>query len=266
MKVACRIVAVLVLAFLLAPIVVVVLSSFFESGFIEVPLSQPSLKWYSQFFSSDEWILTAADSVVIAFVVAVASTALALTTALVTARRHFWGRASFEFMILVPLVLPHAAMGVVMLTVIGSLGWNGTYSGIVLAHTILALPFAYRPILNNMRSLEKDVEEAAMNLGATPVVMFFKVILPLMRPGIVTALIFSFIISFDESTVTLFLIGPDATTLPVKIFAAIQEDASPIISAISTMLIGATVFVLIAVQRLVGLEAFAEAEGGPGRR
>ena len=99
-----------------------------------------------------------------------------------------------------------------------------------------------------------------MSLGAQPGYVFRTVTLPLLRSGLVTALLFSFIISFDEVTVSIFLVGPDATTLPARIFAHIQESASPVVAAISTFLVAITIGLIVLLQRLIGLDLFIEVE------
>jgi putative spermidine/putrescine transport system permease protein len=114
--------------------------------------------------------------------------------------------------------------------------------------------------VNSLHKLNLALEEAAMTLGARPAYVFRTITLPLLRPGLVTALLFSFIISFDEVTVTIFLIGPEVITLPTRIFAHIQESASPVVAAISTFLVLVTIVLVVLLQRFVGLELFVEAE------
>jgi len=158
---------------------------------------------------------------------------------------------------MLPLVFPNAALGVAFLGVLGLLGIGGTYLGIVLAHCIITLPFAYRPILNALRKLDPALEEASMSLSATPLQVLRTVTLPMLRPGLITAFLFCFIVSFDEATVTIFLIAPDVNTLPVRILTQIQESASPVIAAIATFLILFTLSLVLLLERTVGLELFA---------
>jgi putative spermidine/putrescine transport system permease protein len=127
-------------------------------------------------------------------------------------------------------------------------------------HIILCGPFAYRPIAVALQKIDGSMPEAAMSLGAREGAVFRRVILPLMKPGIVTALLFTFIISFDEVTVTLFLVSPDVTTLPVMIWGHIRDSADPVVAAISTLLILMTAIIVLAVERLVGLQMFVNPE------
>jgi putative spermidine/putrescine transport system permease protein len=158
--------------------------------------------------------------------------------------------------IFAPLIFPHAAIGVAMLGFLLALHARGTMLGIMLVHVILCGPFAYRPVSVSLQNIDRSMAEAAMSLGADPRGTFRRVILPLMRPGIVTALIFAFILSFDEATVTLFLISPDITTLPVRIYSRVRDAADPVVPAISTLLVIITLTLVILLERTVGLQLF----------
>lgn len=257
-----RLVAFATFLFLPAPIVIVIVSSFASSGYISFPPSSLSLKWYAEFLGSADWLYVLGISMVIAALAAIFSTVLGFLVALVVTRRRFVGSGMLETALMLPLILPHAALGVLMLGVVGLFKWNGTFAGLLLAHTLITLPYAYRPVVASLRKLDLSTEEAAMSLGATPWTIFRRVTMPLIRPGLVTALLFCFIVSFDEVTVTLFLVGPDISTLPVKIFSTIQDSASPVIAAISTLLIAFTLALVLLLERLIGLELFVEAEQG----
>jgi len=223
MKTARLLLLCLLFGFLPLPIVIVAISSFTQSGYFSVPLDALSLRWYVEFFTDWQWISLLLVSAAVALGVALISTTAALLAALV----------------------------------LGLLGIGGTYLGIVLAHCIITLPFAYRPILNALRKLDPALEEASMSLSATPLQVLRTVTLPMLRPGLITAFLFCFIVSFDEATVTIFLIAPDVNTLPVRILTQIQESASPVIAAIATFLILFTLSLVLLLERTVGLELFA---------
>ena len=149
---------------------------------------------------------------------------------------------------------------------IGFLGWlilaglNGTAFGILIAHLILCVPFAYRPIAVSLAQIDRSLPEAATILGADPRQAFRRVVLPLLRPGIAASLLFSFIISFDEVTVTMFLVGPEITTLPVSIYARLNDSADPVVAAISSILILLTACLVLIMDRVVGLRIFIDVE------
>lgn len=253
-----RTVAVAVLLFLPAPIVIVVLASFSANGYLTVPPQPVTLRWYAEFLSSASWLSVLGTSALLALLAAIGSTAAALLAALAVHRRGFRGQHLFESAMLAPLVFPHAAIGVIMIAMLNDFGWLGTFAGLLLSHLILTIPYAYRPIVNGLRAIDADTEEAAMSLGARPLAVFLRVTLPALRPGLVTALLFSGILSFDEVTVTLFLIGPDVMTAPIKVFTELLESASPVVTAVSAGLVLFTVLMVLAVERLVGLRVFVQ--------
>jgi putative spermidine/putrescine transport system permease protein len=255
-----RVPTIVVFIFLLAPLVIVVLSSFSASGYMTFPPSSLSLRWFEDFFNDPDWMSTLGVTVVLSTLAAFAGVALSFCTALFVVRKRTPLNGGVEFLILLPLVFPHAALAIAMWSIVLKLGLLGTFLGVMLAHAIITLPYAYRPIIASLRKLDLSAEEAAMSLGAAPLTVFRRVTLPLVRPGLITAFLFCFIISFDEATVTLFLVGPNFTTLPIKIFSAIQDNASPIVAAISTLLIVFTATVVIGLDRLVGLELFVDPE------
>jgi putative spermidine/putrescine transport system permease protein len=252
----------LLFAFIALPIVVVLAASLTPRGYLEFPPQGLSFRWYIAMLTDPAWLSAFGTSVLLALLSALATTAACFAAALVATRRRFMLSGLFETAMLSPLILPHAALSVALLSVALTLGVRGEFLGLLVAHIILTLPFAYRPMVNGLRQLDLALEEAAMTLGATPGMVFRRVTIPLMKPAIVSAFLFSFIISFDEVTVSLFLIGPDITTLPVKIFTHIQESASPVVAAVSTVLILLTLGLVLAIERIIGLQVFVNTRGG----
>lgn len=259
-SVALRTIVVAVLLFLPAPIIIVILSSFTKAGYISFPPGEMSLRWYGEFLGSADWLATLGLSFLLAALAATLSTVVTFLGALAATRRRLPMGQGLETLVLLPLIFPHAALGVIMLGLVAMFGWTGQFLGLLLAHFILTIPYAWRPIVAAMRKHDLAMEEAAMSLGAPPFYTFRKVTLPLLRPGLVTALLFTFIISFDEVTVSLFLVGPDLSTLPVKIFSTIQDSGSPVIAAVSAILVALTILVVFLLDRVIGLELFVAAE------
>lgn len=248
------------LIFLPAPILIVVMSSFTRNGNVSLSVEDMTLRWYREFLANDIWLDTLMVSAGLALLAALLTTLLSILAALVLVRRRFRLSGAFRLLMLAPLIFPHAAIGVAMLGMVNSVAWRGTYLGVLLVHLILVIPFAFRPILNSMEKISPSLEEAGLILGGTPRQNFWRVIFPLLRPGIAASMLFSFIMSFDEVTVTSFIVGPAFTTLPVQVFAHVQDSGSPVIASVSTMLILITVVVVVLLDRLVGLELFINTE------
>ena len=255
------VVATAVLLFLPAPILIVIASSFTASGFISFPPPALSLRWYARVLGDSDWLSALLASTLLALAAAIGSVVAGFAVAWAAERWYPRQRPLLETFVMLPLVLPQAALGMLALSVAGSLGLVGSFAGILRAHLLVTLPYAYRPLVTGVAGLDRAQEEAAQNLGATPATVFRRVTLPGMRSAVASALLFCFIISFDEATVTLFLVGPDATTLPIRIFNTLQDNADPVVAAISTLLIVVTVVIVLAVGRIAGLLTFVQAEG-----
>ncbi len=249
---------ILLLLFLPAPIFIVVGASFTSAGHIQFPPGEMSLRWYVEAVSDPRWPAAFFTSLWIAAVTAICVTAVSFLTAFYCTRYAPKLAGILETIIFSPLFFPHAALGVAMVAVMASLELLGSGAGIILAHLILTLPFAYRPIFISLKKIDAELLEAANVLGASEWQTIRDVILPLSKSGIVTSLLFSFIISFDEVTVSMFLIGPDIITLPVQIYSFIQDSASPVLAAISTATVVVTFLVVLILERTVGLEFFVE--------
>ncbi len=250
------------LLFLPLPLVVVAAVSVSSTPVIRFPPEGFSLQWYWAFFTSYDWMRALGISALIATVSAVATTTAAVMAALALERTRPAARSLVETLILAPLVFPHAAIGIAIFGFIATTFYlRGTYYGVLLAHILLCLPFAYRPVAVAFQKLDRSLAEAAMNMGATPSVIFRRVTLPTVAPGIVSALLFSFIVSFDEITVTLFLTAPGIKTLPLMIYSQLELSADPVVAAASTVLVLMTLILVLLLQRMIGLELFMNIEG-----
>jgi len=253
------------LAFLALPLVVVAVSSFSSAGYMQFPPSAFSLRWYAAFLSDAHWIGPLIASALLATLSAAVVCLFALAAALARCRLPLPAGAFFDLLMLSPLFVPHAAAALGLWIILVSLGWLGTWSGLALTHAIVCFPFAYRPIYSAVSGLDIAMEEAALSLGAAPGKVLFSVTLPLLRPGLAAAFLFSFIISFDEVSVTMFLVGPDVTTLPVKVFTEIQENGSPVVAAISSFLMATTAIAVLILDRYVGVGFFVSHSPPPRR-
>jgi len=251
----------LLLLFLPLPLVIVAAVSISPARFISFPPTGFSLIWYQQFLSSPQWMTAFGISAAIAVAAAILTTASAIMAVLALERTGARARGVIETLILAPLIFPHAAIGVAIFGFLALTYYlRGSYWGIGLAHIILCVPFAFRPIAASFHKLDRSLAEAAMNLGARPGMILRRITLPLLAPGIVSALLFTFIVSFDEITVTLFLTAPGITTLPLTIYSRLEQSADPTVAAVSTLLVLLTLALVLILQRTVGLELFVNIE------
>ena len=260
-----RALAALLLVLLPAPLLIVVGASFSPGMLLRFPPGGFSWRWYAEFLASPEWLQAFGISAGLAVAAATVSTAAAVGATLALDRAPAWLRSVVETLILAPLLFPHAAIGIAFLGWLLFLGLAGSWPGLLLAHLVLCVPFAYRPVAVSARQIDPAITEAAMILGATPAQAVRRAVLPLLRPGITAAFLFSFIVSFDEVTVSMFLVGPEITTLPVSIYTHIHDSADPIVAAISSVLILLTAGLVLLLDRVAGLQMFVDVEEDAGR-
>ncbi len=165
----------------------------------------------------------------------------------------FPARRSLLSIFTAPLLLPAIILGLGLLLVFARLGLLATLPGLVIGHSLVTLPYVIRVILMTMKGIAPALEEAAATLGASALKVFTRVTLPLMMPGVIAAAALSFLASFDEVVISLFIVGPRLTTLPIEIFHYIEYRADPQVSALSVVLIALTVVLVVIVERSVGI-------------
>ena len=165
-------------------------------------------------------------------------------------RADFPGKALLTAVLISPMVVPVVVIGVAMYIFFAPLGLTGSYTGLVLAHAILGVPFVVTTVTATLQGFDFNLVRAASSLGANPVTTFFRVTLPMVAPGIISGGLFAFATSFDEVVVTLFLASPEQATLPRQMFAGIRENISPTIAAVATILIVLSTLMLMTLEWL----------------
>ncbi|HTS93973.1 MAG TPA: ABC transporter permease [Stellaceae bacterium] len=237
----------LVSLFLVLPSLIVVPMSFNADNLLRFPPHGFSLGWYEAYFGRDDWRLATWNSVTIALAVTVLATTMGTSAALALVRGRIPLRNLYIFLMLTPMIAPPIVSAVSMYGVFARLGLVGTYPGMVLAHTVLALPFVLVNVVAVLQRMDWRLEQAARSLGASAARAFFEVTLPMIRPGLVVAAIFAFITSFDEVVVALYISGSSAITLPVQMWSGLRFEINPVVAAVSTLLLGLSVLALLAI-------------------
>jgi putative spermidine/putrescine transport system permease protein len=243
-------ICVLVLAFLILPILVIVPLSFSSGSFLSFPLPGLSLRWYEEFFTSAPWQLSLRNSLIVASATTVVATVLGTLAALGLTRANLPGKTLLMGLILSPMVVPLVIIAVGVYFFYAPLGLSGSLLGLTLAHTALAVPFVVITVAATLQGFDLDLARAGASLGASPAVVFFRIILPLILPGVISGALFAFVTSFDEVVVALFLTGPQERTLPRQMFNGIRENISPVITAVASLLILISVLLLTTVELL----------------
>ena len=244
----------LFIAFILAPIVIVCLVAFTPEGYLSLPTSGLSLRWFRAIADYPEFIRAFRDSLWLAALSSTIAVLFAVPAALAVARHRFRGREAVLGFFMSPLMIPHVVLGIAFLRFFTTIGLGGTFLGLVLSHIVIVMPFALRLVLAASTGMDRAVERAAVSLGAGSITVFRRVTLPLILPGVVSGWVLAFITSFDEVTMTVFIASPATITLPVRMFLYIQDNIDPLVTSVSAALILLTVIVMIILDRLVGLD------------
>jgi len=242
----------LIIVYLIAPMVIVLVISFSSAPFLTFPPPGFSLQWYGKLFSDPDWLGSLITSVQIMLPTGVVATAFGTAAALGIARGRFPGAAIISSVLMAPLVIPVIITAAALFGFFGGLGLNGTLGGLILAHTVLTIPYVVATVLASIRVLDEQLEKAALTLGATYWSAFWRVVFPLILPAILSGFLFAMIISFDELVVSLFISSPFLRPVTVKMWSDIRGDVNPTISAIGSLIFLFSLVVLLAESLLRG--------------
>ena len=251
------IICVLVLFFLIFPLFVIMPLSFNAVPFFtftkEMLAFDPegySLVWYEEFFTSLNWQGAVKNSVIIAFFATIISTFLGTLAALGLSRAHMPYRTLIMSLLISPMIVPLIISAAGMFFFYSKLGLQGTHLGVILAHAALGTPFVVITVTATLSGFDNDLIRASQSLGATPTTTFFKVIVPLITPGVISGALFAFVTSFDEVVVVLFVGSYKQRTIPWQMFSGIREQISPTILSAATLLIIITIALLTTIELL----------------
>jgi putative spermidine/putrescine transport system permease protein len=222
---------------------VVVPMSFSSASSLAFPPPGLSLRWYDSFFGDPRWLRAAGNSALVAFASSAAALVLGSVAAYGLVRGSFRGRAILEGNFIAPLILPPVITAVALYIFFARIGLLGTLIGLIVAHTVLTVPYVVLLMSVAIRQFDVRIEQVAYSLGASWLRMFRSVLLPNLWPSVFAAWIFAFIISFDEVIVTIFLAGA-YDTIPKRMFNELVLQVNPTITAIATLLIGLSVLTI----------------------
>lgn len=233
-------------AFLYLPIVLLIVFSFNESKLVTV-WGGFSTKWYVAMFQNQGLMDAAWVTARVAFISATVSTVLGTMAALALTRyTRFRGRLLFSGMVFAPLVMPEVITGLSLLLLFVSMGLDRGFLTVTLAHITFTMCFVAVVVQSRLITFDRSLEEAAMDLGATPVKTFFQVTLPVILPAIISGWMLAFTLSLDDLVIASFTSGPGATTLPMKIYSQVRLGVTPEINAVCTLLIAVVTVGVIA--------------------
>jgi putative spermidine/putrescine transport system permease protein len=250
---------VLAYVLMLVPVVMVILTSFFRDEIVSFPPSGLTLKWYANAWSRQEFANGFLISIQVALIATVIGVPLGTAAALALSRSNISAKSAISTLLLGPLAVPGVVAGTALylfyLKIENGIDLDivGTLPAIVGAHVLLTIPWTVRVVTACLQGLDQTVEEAAANLGARAWIVFRRVTLPMLWPGVVAACMFSFIQSFENLELTLLLVGPNKTTLPVAMLNYLEFRMDPTLAAVATVQILIVAALMLITDRFVKL-------------
>ncbi|TVY07971.1 ABC transporter permease [Paenibacillus cremeus] len=244
----------LVVLFVISPLLVVIPTSFTSVKYLSFPPVGFSGMWYVKIFDRPEFTESFLFSVELAALTAVISTLIGTLAGLALSKYKFRGSGFINGLLLSPLTVPALIIGIALLLFFTRVGIAGTFAGLLLSHVLISIPYVVRLVLTGLSSFDYTLERAAYIMGAKPIHVFRDITLPLLKPAIMSGMIFAFLTSFDNVTVSLFLVSPSTTTLPLAIFSHMQESLDPLVASISSVVILLSLVFIILLERVYGLD------------
>lgn len=252
-----RFICACIFLFLITPILVIIPLSFnvepyftFTAGMLSFDPDAFSLRWYRDFINNTQWTHSVKNSFIIATASTILATVLGTLAALGLSKTHMPYRTLVMGMLISPMIVPLIISAAGMYFFYSNIGLAQTFFGIILAHTALGTPFVVITVTATLVGFDHSLSRASANLGASPTTTFFRVIMPLILPGVISGALFAFITSFDEVVVVLFLAGFDQRTIPRQMWSGIREQISPTILAVATILVMISISLLTTLELL----------------
>lgn len=246
MRTAKAVYAALVVFFLIAPLLVILPLAFTSSAFLTYPIPAFSTRWFQELVVNSVWSRAILNSLMIAGATTVLATVLGTLAALGLRAQDLGLKSQIRTLFLLPMVVPAVVLGVGMQALFVRLGVNSTYFSVIVAHTVIAMPFVVISVSGALAGIDRRVERAAESLGAPPWKVFSLVTLPLAMPGVLSGAALAFATSLDEVVLTLFVAGPNQRTLARQMFSTLRENISPAIASAAFIIIVGTMVIALA--------------------
>ncbi|AGI69699.1 polyamine ABC transporter permease protein [Octadecabacter antarcticus 307] len=254
-----RVTAFLVLLFLMLPILVIMPLSFnsqpfftFTEGMLSLDPDAYSMRWYQEIIDDPNWLLAIRNSFIVGTIAAIIATVLGTLAAVGLSSQWMPYKRLITALLLSPMIVPLIIIAAGMFFFYTQFNLVGTFTGLIIAHAALGVPFVIITVTATLSGFDRSLFVAGLSLGASPVKVFWDVVIPLIRPGVISGGLFAFVTSFDEVVLVLFLAGPEQRTIPRQMFSGLREQINPTILAVATLLIvlsAALLFTLEALRR-----------------
>jgi putative spermidine/putrescine transport system permease protein len=253
-KVVVTLLKLLTVALLIMPPIVVAITALSPNAFSPFPPPGLSLRWFKSFIGNLILLSGLQISILFAVIAAASSVSIATLASFAMVRYNFLGKNLLDALILSPLVFPEVALGNALLVYFYGFNYYYHPTMLILGQTIIALPYVFRVILPSFYGISQSFEEASMTLGANKIQTFFRITLPLVKPGLVAGAVLGFAAAFNDYAVSVFLVAPNTQTLPVLLMGLMRTGVDPTIAAASTFVVLIMMGLLVVVEKLVGID------------
>ena len=236
----------LLVAFLYAPILILLIFSFNDSELPTFPLSGFTLRWYDQFLGNPDLHAALRTSAIIAALSSVGAVLLGILASIALVRQRFAGKAAVSALLLSPLVIPYVVFGISLLLFFHWTGIERSIMTVVIGHIVISVPYTILVLVPRLEQIDVNLEEAAYDLGASRLRTFRSIVLPLILPAVVSAFLIAFTLSFDEYAVASFVVGTDAT-FPIYLYGALRFPSRlPQVIAVAVVVMIVSLIVVVA--------------------
>ncbi|MDY7509862.1 ABC transporter permease [Ralstonia wenshanensis] len=244
----------LVITFMLAPLVIVCIVAFTPEETLTLPTHHFSLRWFDQVLHHPDFVQSFWNSLWLGLAAATLSTALAVPAAMAIVRFRAPGLQYLQGVFLSPLIIPHLVLGVALLRMFSLVGGQGSFGWLIFAHALIVTPYTMRLVMAALVGFDHSVEHAAYSLGASSFTVFHRMTLPMILPGITGGWLLAFINSFDELTMSIFVVSPATVTLPVRMYMYATESLDPMMAAVSALIVFLTLALMLLLDKVYGLD------------
>jgi len=252
-----RVTAFLVLLFLMLPILVIMPLSFnaepffsFTEGMLSLDPDAYSVRWYQAILDDQNWLLAIRNSFIIGTLAALIATTLGTLAAVGLSSPWMPYKRLITALLLSPMIVPLIIIAAGMFFFYTQFNLVGTFTGLIIAHAALGVPFVIITVTATLSGFDRSLFVAGLSLGANPLKVFWDVVIPLIRPGVISGGLFAFVTSFDEVVIVLFLGGPEQRTIPRQMFSGLREQINPTILAVATLLVVLSAAMLFTLEAL----------------
>ncbi len=251
-----RIILILVLIFLIGPFFIIFIASFGGNNNLNFPPDSFSLKWFEKVISMSMFRDAFFLSLRIGLLASLFAMFLGVPVAYITSRYNFFGKKFIEFVTTLPVIIPQMVAGLALMRYFVNLNLFSIEVTLLIGHVAIVIPFVIRNVLSTLVNFPSSMEDAAVSLGSSRVKAFFLIVLPNISAGLISAFILTFITSFNNVPISLFLTGPGVSTLPIVMMTYMEYYYDPSIAALSTLLIGITVLIVLSSQKLLNTSKY----------